>query len=64
MFIFNGFGMNLGNISKLSNAVTRSISPENPTGTKGFGAIAENGIGAFASRELGKGWKISPCVKI
>ncbi len=62
--MFNGLNMNLGNLSKLSNAETRSISPENMTGAKGYGARAENGTGAFCARELGKGWKISPCVKI
>jgi hypothetical protein len=32
---FNGLGMNLGNLSHVSNAQTRSISPENFTGEKG-----------------------------
>ena len=32
---FNGLGMNLGNLARLSNAVTRSISAENFTGEKG-----------------------------
>jgi hypothetical protein len=34
---FNGLGLNLGNLSRLSNAETRSISAENPTGAKGQG---------------------------
>ena len=29
---FNGPGMNVGNLARLSNAQTRSISPENFTG--------------------------------
>ena len=29
---FNGLDMNMGNLSRLSNAKTRSISPENFTG--------------------------------
>jgi D-arabinan exo alpha-(1,3)/(1,5)-arabinofuranosidase (non-reducing end) len=29
---FNGLGMNMGNLWRLSNAQTRSISPENLTG--------------------------------
>ena len=29
---FNGLGMHLGNLARLSNAQTRSISAENPTG--------------------------------
>ena len=40
---FNGLGMSLGNLSRLSKAKTRSISAENPTGEKGHGAMAEPG---------------------
>lgn len=61
---FNGLGMNLGNLARLSNAQTRSISPENFTGEKGRGGMATEGQGAQAARELGPGWKISPCVAI
>jgi len=62
--MFNGLGMNLGNLSRLSNAETRSISPENFNGEKGKGGMAEDGLGANCARELGRGWKISPAVKI
>jgi len=34
---FNGLGLHLDNLSRLSNAETRSCSPENPTGAKGQG---------------------------
>ncbi len=61
---FNGLGMNLGNLSQLSSAKTRSISPENPTGAKGQGGMATEGMGKAASRDLGQGWKVSPCVRI
>ena len=61
---FNGLGLNLGNLARLSSAKTRSISPENPTGAKGMGACATTGTGAHAARELGFGWKISPSVVI
>jgi hypothetical protein len=61
---FNGLGMNLGNLSQLSNAVTRSINAENPTGNKGQGGMATEGTGAVAARELGRGWKISPCIHL
>ena len=64
MKLFNGLGMHLGNLSRLSHAKTRSISPENFTGEKGGGAKAEEGTGASAARDLGKGWKISPSVRI
>ena len=57
---FNGLGMHLGNLARLSNARTRSISAENPDGAKGKGGMATDGTGAHAARDLGKGWKISP----
>ncbi len=61
---FNGLGLNLGNLSKLSKAQTRSISPENFNGEKGAGGMATEGHSAECARDLGQGWKISPCVKI
>ena len=61
---FNGLGMNLGNVSRLSSAKSRSISAENFTGEKNAGALATEGTGANASRDLGKGWKVSPCVRV
>ncbi len=56
--------MVLDNLYKLSNAVSRSISPENFTGGKGQGGKATEGTGADASADLGKGWKVSPSVKL
>jgi hypothetical protein len=64
MNAFNGLGMNLGNLAYLAKAHTRSISPENFTGEKGKGGMAVEGLGAKAARDLGVGWKISPCVQI
>ena len=61
---FNGLNMTLGNLSRLSHAKTRSISPENLTGEKGKGGMATEGTGASAARGLGQGWKISPSVHI
>ena len=61
---FNGLGMHLGNLARLSNAQTRSISPENFTGAKGQGGMATEGTGAVCARELGQGWKISPSVVV
>ena len=61
---FNGLGMNLGNLSRLSRAKTRSISAENFNGEKGKGGMATDGTGAGAARDLGRTWKISPCVRI
>src|SRR5882672_5786129 len=62
--VFNGLNMSLGNLSRLSRAKTRSISPENFTGEKGKGGMATEGTGASAARDLGQGWKISPSVQI
>ncbi len=61
---FNGIDANMGNIFRLSDAKTRSISPENFNGAKGKGGMAVEGTGKEAARDLGKGWKISPCVII
>jgi hypothetical protein len=60
----NGLGMSLGNLSRLSNAQTRSISAENFSGEKGKGGMATEGTGAVSARELGRGWKISPSINI
>jgi hypothetical protein len=64
MNTFNGLGMNIGNLSRLSSAQTRSISPENFTGEKGQGGMAVKGTGLNQSRDLGQGWKVSPSVRI
>ena len=61
---FNGLAMDLSNLPRLSDAKTRSISPENFTGEKGKGGMATEGTGARAARELGQGWKVSPSVRI
>ncbi len=61
---FNGLGLNLGNLSRLSSAKTRSISPENFTGEKGRGGMAIEGTGSGPGRYLGQGWKISPSIAI
>ena len=69
---FNGLEMNLGNLSRVSKAKTRSISPENYTGEKGRAAMAvpsdprvrnENNA-SRAARDLGEGWKVNPFVII
>ena len=62
--MFNGLGMNLGTLSRISNAKTRSISPENFTGEKGKGGMATDGTGLEHASELGQGWKISPSVHV
>jgi hypothetical protein len=61
---FSGLGVNLGNLSRLSHARSRSISPENFTGEKGMGGMSTDGPAANAARGLGQGWKVSPYVII
>jgi hypothetical protein len=61
---FSGLGLHLGNLSRLSRAESRSISPENPTGERGKGGMSVDGPAAKNARELGQGWKISPYVII
>ena len=61
------FGM--GSLPFLSDAVTRSVSPENPTGEKGKGGMAipdpddPNLPFSRAASDLGQGWKVSPFIK-
>ena len=64
MTTFNGLGLHIGNLARLSHAQSRSISPENFTGEKGKAGMAIEGTGAGCARELGQGWKISPSVGI
>jgi hypothetical protein len=69
---FNGLDMNMGNLYRLSDAKSRSISPENFTGEKGKAGMADpadkdkpNVANAFnAARDLGQGWKVNPYVRI
>lgn len=69
---FNGIDVNMGNLYRLSNAETRSISPENFTGEKGKGGMARleekdkrNVANAYeAARDLGQGWKVNPFIII
>jgi len=58
-----GYG-SMDNLAMLSEAQSRSISPENFTGEKGKAGMATNGTGKGASSELGQGWKVSPSVRI
>ncbi len=58
--------MNIGlaGLAQLSSAQSRSISPENFSGQPGQGGRATEGMGASAARDLGQGWKVSPCVPV
>lgn len=69
---FNGLDMNMGNLYRLSDAKTRSISPENYSGEKGKAGMADPADrdkinvanASSAARDLGQGWKINPFVRI
>jgi hypothetical protein len=69
---FNGLDMNLGNLYRVSDAKTRSISPENITGEKGKGGMADpankdirnTANASNAARDFGQGWKVNPYVVI
>ncbi|MGQ8334922.1 glycoside hydrolase family 172 protein [Sunxiuqinia sp. A32] len=69
---FNGLNMNMGNIYRMSDAETRSISPENFTGEKGKGGMASledkgtrnKANAADVARDLGQGWKVNPFIII
>jgi len=64
MTTFNGLGMHLGNLSRLSRAKSRSLSAENPTGEKGRGGMSVDGVSAAAAAGLGQGWKVNPFVRV
>ncbi|OOQ59637.1 glycoside hydrolase family 172 protein [Mucilaginibacter pedocola] len=61
---YDGLNNNMGNIFRTSDAISRSISPENFKGEKGKGGMATTGTGAGPSRDLGPTWKVSPSVVI
>jgi hypothetical protein len=70
---FNGLNMSLGNLATVSDAKTRSISPENFTGEKGKGGMADPvkdkgrrniANASLAAAELGRGWKVNPYIVI
>ena len=69
---YNGLDMNMGNLYRLSDAKTRSISPENFSGEKGKAGMADpsdkdknnTANASNAARDLGQGWKVNPFVRI
>jgi hypothetical protein len=46
--------IHLGNLSRLSNALSRLISPENFTGEKGKGGMSVDGPATPQARDLGQ----------
>ena len=69
---FDGLDVHMGNLFRLSDAKTRSICPENFTGEKGKGGMAQVcdrgkrniANAAYAARALGEGWKVNPYIII
>ena len=61
---FPGLTSDMSNLFRLSDAQSRSISPENFTGEKGKAGMATEGTGKSCARELGQGWKVSPSIYI
>ena len=61
---FDGISVDQTSLHLLSDAQTRSISPENFTGEKGKAAMSTDGPARSAARDLGQGWKVSPYVHI
>jgi hypothetical protein len=62
--MYHGLNMCFGNLSRLSDAKSRSISPENFTGEKGKGGMSVDGPAKSCARNLGQGWKISPYIVV
>lgn len=61
----------LGSLPLLGQGRTRSISPENPSGGKGMGAMGipdpsegESFQNSRAADDLGQGWKVNPFIRI
>ena len=66
-----GLEMGMGMLPLLTEARTRSISAENPTGEKGKGGMAipnpaepKPAASARAADDLGQGWKVRPFLRV
>ena len=66
-----GFNFGLGSLPLLSDAKTRSVCAENPTGEKGKGGMAvphphelKPAASARAADQLGLGWKVRPFLRV
>ena len=58
--------ISMDSLYRMSNAKTRSISPENLSGDPGKGGMCplERGSAREAARDLGTGWKVNPYIVI
>lgn len=57
------FSCGFAGLSQLRASQTRSISAENPDGSKGGGAKADPDTND-AAKDLGRGWKARPCIDL
>lgn len=64
--MFHSMVNGMSDLTLLSDAVSRSISPENMTGEPGKGGMCEieNGTAGDSAKELGKGWKVNPFIRL
>ena len=64
--MFNGLTNGMTDLTRLSKAKSRSISPENYTGEPGKGGMipVEEGNASVAARDLGTGWKVNPFIHV
>lgn len=64
--MFQGMLNGMSDLTMLSDAVSRSISPENITGEPGKGGMCEieNGTAGDSAKDLGKGWKVNPFLRL
>ena len=64
--MFQGIMNGMGDLPRLFDAQSRSVTPENLTGEVGKGGDIElcNGTQGEQARDLGKGWKVQPFVRI
>lgn len=58
------FEMGLSSLWRPTRGKSRAVNAENFTGVKGKGGMAVHGAWEDAARELGQGWKVSPCVDV
>lgn len=63
MDLLDALRMGLGSVYLVADAETRSISAENPDGSRGGGARAVPDATSAASA-LGAGWKVRPCITL
>lgn len=61
--MFTGTTMGLGNIQKLSDAKTRSITAENVYGEKGKGGMDANTTMPDEIKKIGQEWDVNPCAR-